>query len=90
MKRDKVALLNLIAMGRITPREAERLLAVWDDPDETVLKLAVCLAVIWMALPHLHEFFTGIEQTVSVLVPGFWATAECALASFAGMWGGIA
>jgi hypothetical protein len=89
MNRDRAALLNLIAMGRITPREAERLLAVWNDPDETVLKLAVCLAVTWIALPHLHEFFTGIEQAVSVLVPGFWAIAQHALASFAGLSGGI-
>jgi hypothetical protein len=89
MNRDRVALLNLIAMGRITPREAERLLAVWNDPDETVLKLAVCLAVTWIALSHLHEFFAGIEQTVSVLVPGLWATAQRALASFAGLSGGI-
>jgi hypothetical protein len=89
MKTDRVALLNLIAMGRITPREAERLLAVWNDPDETVLKLAVCLAVAWMALPHLHEIFHGIEQTVSVLVPGIWATAQRAIASFTGLSGGI-
>jgi hypothetical protein len=35
MNTDRRVILALIAMGRITPAEAERLLAAWDESFET-------------------------------------------------------
>ncbi|HEY6987864.1 MAG TPA: hypothetical protein VH369_05745 [Bryobacteraceae bacterium] len=40
---DRPAILSLIAMGRITPSQAERLLAVSVDGDDAILKFAVFL-----------------------------------------------
>jgi hypothetical protein len=51
MNTDRQTILSLVAMGRITPREAERLLAVWPDGDDAILRLALCLAFAALALP---------------------------------------
>lgn len=55
MNTDRRAILALIATGRITPAEAERLLAVWNESRETAWILAFSLAVICMAQPHVHS-----------------------------------
>ncbi len=42
MGRERQAILSLIALGRITPREAERLLAAWNSGREELLILGTC------------------------------------------------
>ena len=48
MNTDRRAILSLVATGRITASEAERLLVAWNDSRETVWILAaepgVCVA----------------------------------------------
>lgn len=64
MKKERQAILSLVALGRITPREAERLLAAWDAGREEVWMIAACLAMIFaQCLPAL----TRLAHT---LVPG--------------------
>ena len=62
---DRRAILSLIAMGRITPREAERLLAVSEDGDDAILKFAVVFAIAWIVLPQVH----GVVHAVSMVTP---------------------
>jgi len=69
MHSDRSAILSLIALGRITPREAERLLAIWRDGDETILRLALCLAFAGLALPYVGNAATAIGHAVVVLLP---------------------
>lgn len=69
MQTDRSAILSLVATGRITPREAERLLAVSRDGDETVLRLAVCLAFVCMVLPSVGNAMTAIGQAMALLLP---------------------
>jgi hypothetical protein len=42
MHRERQAILSLIAMGRITPREAERLLAAWNAGREEIWIIGGC------------------------------------------------
>lgn len=56
MKRDRQIILSLVALGRITPAEAERLLAAWNAGQEEFLVLAACLVV------GLTEFLPGLAN----------------------------
>jgi hypothetical protein len=89
MNADRRAILNLVAMGRITPREAERLLAVSNDWDEVTLRLAVCGAVLWVAVPQIHRVFAGLERMAGALLPDVLAAAHHGLAMISGLVGGI-
>jgi hypothetical protein len=44
MHRERQAILSLIALGKMTPREAERLLAVWNAGREEPWIIGVCAA----------------------------------------------
>jgi hypothetical protein len=89
MNTDRRAILSLVAMGRITPREAERLLAVWPDGDETILRLALCLAFAALALPGLKEMLTEITHVLVALMPGLLAAAHHTLACITSWLGGV-
>ena len=68
MQTDRSTILSLVAMGRITPRDAERLLAVARDGDETVLRLALCLAFAGLALPYLGNAVTAMGHVFTTLL----------------------
>lgn len=89
MNSDRRTILSLIALGRITPHEAERLLALWHDEDEFMLRAAVCLAVAWMLLPHLSEFLYGAAHTLAALLPQLSITAHLVLTCAAAWLGGL-
>ena len=64
MNRERQAILSLVALGRITPREAERLLAAWNAGREEWWAIGACTAVcIAQSLPAL----AGLAQ---MLLPG--------------------
>ena len=56
MKSDRQIILSLVALGRITPAEAERLLAAWNAGQEELLLLAACLVI------GLTEFLPGLAH----------------------------
>jgi hypothetical protein len=89
LHHDRRAIFSLVAMGRITAREAERLLAVCPDADEAIVRLALCLAFAVLALPHLNEFFTAVEHTLGSLIPGVEAAAHHAVAFVIHWFGGL-
>jgi hypothetical protein len=55
MNTDRRAILSLVATGRITASEAERLLVAWNDSRETVWILVLSLAFALLAELHLRE-----------------------------------
>jgi len=69
MQADRRAILALIAMGRITPGEAERLLAAWNESRETGWILAACFAFALLAQLRLHEVLPLLRHLISVEVP---------------------
>jgi hypothetical protein len=85
MNTKRSAILSLVALGRITPAEAESLLSVCPDHDEIITKFAICLAVVWMVLPDLHALFTGFAHALIALI----AVAHPALACFTNWIGGV-
>jgi hypothetical protein len=81
MNTDRQTILSLVATGRITPREAERLLAVWPSgDDDAILRLALCLAFAALALPGLKEMLTEFTHTLAALMPTLLAVAHQTLA----------
>ncbi len=69
MHTDRNAIFSLVASGRITPREAERLLVVSRDGEDRVLTLALCLAFAAMLLPQIANVATAMGQTLATLSP---------------------
>jgi hypothetical protein len=69
MDTEHSAVLSLVASGRITPREAERLLAAWRDGEDTILRLALCLAFVALLLPDVGNTVTAIGQAFAMLLP---------------------
>lgn len=69
MNSDRRTILALIAMGRITPVQAERLLAAVDQSRETAWILALCLAGACIAQLHLHALLPGLMHFLSAEVP---------------------
>jgi len=66
--------LSLVASGRITPRDAERLLAVSHDREDTILRWALCLAFGSMLLPQVANAVTTIGQALPALLPAMERT----------------
>lgn len=74
MQRERQAILSLLALGRITPREAERLLAVWNSDREEKLVVgacgAACAAQFLPDLARVAQLLPGIHHAVSAIT--FW------------------
>lgn len=69
MNSDRSTILSLVATGRITPREAERLLAVWRDGDDAILKLALGLAFAGLAMPYVQIGVSSVGHLLVALLP---------------------
>ncbi len=69
MNTDRRAILSLIAAGRITAAEAERLLAAWNEGRETVWILAFCLAFVCLAQTHMHVPLLDIWHLLDARAP---------------------
>jgi hypothetical protein len=87
MNTDRRAILWLIAMGRITPREAERLLAISSDRDDAIVRIAVVCAVAWMVVPHVHHMLMGVSQAFDVAGPKLFAAGHHVLTSVSHVFG---
>ena len=65
MKSDRQIILSLVALGRITPAEAERLLAAWIAGREELLVLATCLvAGLTQILPGVAHLAQHLAHTL--------------------------
>lgn len=68
MSTDRRAILALIAMGRITPGEAERLLAAWNESREMAWILVAALGFAVLAQFHLHDVVATLRQLMNTQV----------------------
>ncbi len=73
MNRDRRTLLQLLAMGRVSPTEAERLITVWNlhREDSWVFLVCLLLAVLPAQAP-LHPLL-GVISAVCTHIPGPFA-----------------
>jgi hypothetical protein len=69
MNTDRRAILSLVATGRITASEAERLLVAWNDSRETLWILALSLAFAWLAQIHLRESLPILMHLFNAQIP---------------------
>jgi hypothetical protein len=69
MNSERRTILALIAMGRITPAQAERLLGSLNEGRETAWILVLCLAYASLAQFHLHEWMPGILHFLHTRAP---------------------
>ena len=66
---DRRTILALIAMGRITPLQAERLLAAVNESRETVWIFGLCLAAVCLKQVDLRELFLGLVHLFNAHLP---------------------
>jgi hypothetical protein len=63
-------ILQLVARGRITPDEADHLLADWNDSWQFVWIVAACFAAASLNQPHLHAALPVLMHHLNALLPG--------------------
>jgi hypothetical protein len=64
MQTDRRAILTLVALGRITPSEAERLLLAWNASRETLWGPATFLAIACLFQSSQPALSTGATQVI--------------------------
>jgi hypothetical protein len=89
MYTDRRLILNLIAMGRITPAEAERLLAAWNESRETALILTFGLALAFTAQLKVHWLLPALVHLLNTQVPALVEPVRHALSPFTDFMGGL-
>jgi hypothetical protein len=68
MSRDRRTILQLVALGRLSPGEAERLLLAWNEGRETAWMIAGCVALALIAALEAHASVVGqIGQALSLV-----------------------
>jgi hypothetical protein len=59
MPNGRRTILSLVALGRISPAEAERLLIAWNQGREGFWVFAACVAAVMLALPDSYLALQG-------------------------------
>jgi hypothetical protein len=68
MQTDRRAILSLVALGRITPAEAERLLIAWNEGREGLWIFTVCIALALLNPFSPHPGLTALMQNAHALL----------------------
>jgi hypothetical protein len=89
MSSDRCVILHLLAQGRITPAEAERLFIAGNEGRELLWILAVCLSVTVLVQVHLRELLPGLLDLAHGLLPVASLTLQHTLSVFNQVLGGI-
>ena len=89
MDKDRRTILTLVAMGRITAAEAERLLVAWNDGRETAWIFGLCLALAVLAQLHLRELFPILMHFFNEQAPAMASALHHVLSPITDLWGGL-
>jgi hypothetical protein len=87
MYTDRRIILSLVAHGRITPAEAERLLIVWNEQREGALVFTACIALVLMAQLNVQHALSVIRHFANALLPS--GSLHHALMLFTSFTGGL-
>jgi hypothetical protein len=89
MSSDRRVILHLLAQGRITPSEAERLFIAGNEGRELMWMLVACISVTVLAQVHLREFLPDLLYLAHALLPAASLTLDRTLSVFNQVLGGI-
>jgi len=89
MQTDRRSILHLVALGRITPAEAERLLIAWNEGLEVVWGLIACIAASTLTQVHLHELVVGLARAAHTFLGAALQSSHHALALVTHYFGGV-
>ena len=89
MNTDRRVILSLVAAGRITAAEAERLLVAWNDSRETAWILLLCLAFACLSQLHLHEILPNLMHLFNAQIPALAEAVQHALSPINELLGGL-
>jgi hypothetical protein len=86
MRNHRRAILSLVALGRVTPAEAERLIVACNEGREVRWIFAACIAVALAAQLNLQPGLAALAHLAHSLLAG--GTLHRALALLANITGG--
>jgi hypothetical protein len=89
MHTDRRAILQLVAIGRITPTEAERLLIVWNDGRETMWALSACIVISLLLQLNPREWIPRTFDFAHSLLPGIQVCLNSTLSLVNLLFGGV-
>ncbi|HXR40289.1 MAG TPA: hypothetical protein VN776_14410 [Terracidiphilus sp.] len=70
MQTDHRTILSLVALGRITPAEAERLLIAWNEGREWAWIFIACIAAALLAQLNPQQGLSALLRIAHALLPG--------------------
>jgi|HubBroStandDraft_1064217.scaffolds.fasta_scaffold1265517_1 hypothetical protein len=70
MQNSRRTILSLVALGRITPAEAERLLIAWNAGREGIWIFGACIAIALLALLNPQQGLSALSHIAHTLLPG--------------------
>ena len=68
MNSHRRAILQLVAMGRVTAAEAERLLIASDHVQEALWTLIACIALVCLAPQYLRQWLPHLQHVAHLLM----------------------
>jgi hypothetical protein len=88
MEMNRRAILHLVAVGRISATEAERLLIAWNSGTESLWALTVLIAIAWLVQLNLHAALPALLHIAHSLMSGGSVSLHPTLALVARLPGG--
>jgi hypothetical protein len=89
MQSERRTILSLIAAGRISAAEAERLLALSEDRIEALWAIAACVATALLTQGQAHALLAGLAELFRGLLPEALAAAQQAHQVITQLSGGV-
>ena len=86
---ERRAIFSLIALGRITPAQAERLLAIANERTEALLAWVVCAVALFLMQISRHNFLLEMLHFFQSLIPAAAAAWNCTQNAVNEMLGGL-
>jgi hypothetical protein len=74
MQNHRRTILHLVAIGRITPAQAERLLIAWNDGRESIWALSACIAIVLLVQLNPRQWIPSLVHSAHWLLPGIQAS----------------
>jgi hypothetical protein len=89
MDNHRRTILHLVAIGRLTPAEAERLLIAWNDGRESIWALSACIAITLLVQLNPRQWMPSLVSSAHLLIPGIQASLHSVLSLVNHLLGGI-